>query len=375
MIPDHSSGKSITKIVVTGGPCGGKSTALSWIQNNYTKLGYTVLFIPETATELINAGVLSGCGRDLFQETLMELQLEKERVFDRVLEQTDAERILLVCDRGVVDSRSFMTGEHYHAVLKRLGLTETEARERYDAVFHLVTAAKGAEEFYTCSNNTARQETAAEAALADDRLIAAWAGHPHFHVIDNSGDFHDKMLRLLQGIDSTLGIPVPGEVEKKLLIAYPDVAWLESLPGCRRIEITQTYLLAGEDRELRVRRRGENGGYTWYETEKRRVSATKRVERERRLTEKEYLSSLRYADPAKRTIEKTRYYLTLDNRCYEIDLFPFWQDRALVETQLMSAEEELRLPEGFRVLSDVTEDARYFNAALAEPEGCDIPLP
>lgn len=33
----------ITKIVITGGPCAGKSTAMSWVQNAFTELGYTVL--------------------------------------------------------------------------------------------------------------------------------------------------------------------------------------------------------------------------------------------------------------------------------------------------------------------------------------------
>ena len=47
----------ISKIVITGGPCAGKSTAMSWIQNAFTQLGYTVLFVPETATELITGGV------------------------------------------------------------------------------------------------------------------------------------------------------------------------------------------------------------------------------------------------------------------------------------------------------------------------------
>ena len=47
----------ITKIVITGGPCGGKSTAMSWIQKAFTQMGHTVLFVPETATELITAGV------------------------------------------------------------------------------------------------------------------------------------------------------------------------------------------------------------------------------------------------------------------------------------------------------------------------------
>ncbi len=47
----------IIKIVITGGPCVGKSTAMSWVQDTFTKMGYTVLFVPETATELITGGV------------------------------------------------------------------------------------------------------------------------------------------------------------------------------------------------------------------------------------------------------------------------------------------------------------------------------
>ena len=49
--------KAIQKIVITGGPCAGKSTAMSWIRNAFTQRGYTVLIIPETATELITGGV------------------------------------------------------------------------------------------------------------------------------------------------------------------------------------------------------------------------------------------------------------------------------------------------------------------------------
>jgi nucleoside-triphosphatase THEP1 len=35
---------SIHKIVITGGPCAGKTTALSWIQNAFSQRGYAVLF-------------------------------------------------------------------------------------------------------------------------------------------------------------------------------------------------------------------------------------------------------------------------------------------------------------------------------------------
>ena len=47
----------ITKIVITGGPCGGKTTAMGKIQKKFSRAGYKVLFIAETATELITGGV------------------------------------------------------------------------------------------------------------------------------------------------------------------------------------------------------------------------------------------------------------------------------------------------------------------------------
>ena len=45
----------ITKIVLTGGPCAGKTTAMSWIQKEFAEKGrgYKVLFIkPGTAQQL-----------------------------------------------------------------------------------------------------------------------------------------------------------------------------------------------------------------------------------------------------------------------------------------------------------------------------------
>ena len=48
---------NVKKIVLTGGPCAGKTTALTWINNYFSNRGYNVLFVPETATELISNGV------------------------------------------------------------------------------------------------------------------------------------------------------------------------------------------------------------------------------------------------------------------------------------------------------------------------------
>lgn len=358
----------ITKIVITGGPSAGKTTGLSWIQNEFTKLGYTVLFVPETATELISGGVTPwGCGSNLdYQKCQMRLQLEKERLFEQAAKTMKTEKVLIVCDRGTMDNRAYMNELEFSQLLNEVGSDEIQLRDSYDAVFHMVTAAKGAEKFYTTENNSARTETVEQAAALDDKLIAAWTGHPHLRVIDNSTNFEDKLKRLIAEIRSFLGEPEPMEIERKFLIKYPDIKWLESLPNCRKVDIIQTYLVSGNGDELRVRQRGENGSYICFKTRKRLIDGMKRIELEERLSQEEYMRLLMEADPTKRPIRKTRYCLTWDNQYFEIDVYPFWKDRAVAEIELSDENTPIRFPKELKVIREVTDDPTYKNAALAE---------
>ena len=357
----------ITKIVLTGGPSAGKTTALSWIRNEFTKLGYAVLIIAETATELISSGVAPWtCRSNLdYQRSQMRLQLDKERVYERAAAAMAAEKILIVCDRGAMDNKAYMEPLDFARLLEELKTTEVQLRDGYDGVFHLVTAVKGAEEFYTTEGHAARTESVAQAAALDDKLIAAWTGHPHLRVIDNSTDFDHKLRRLIAEIRALLGEPEPMEIERKFLIEYPDLDWLEQLPNCRKVDIIQTYLLANPGEEVRVRQRGENGSYIYFKTRKRRVSETARVELEERLTQAEYLKLLMDADPEKRPIRKTRYCLTHDNQYFEIDVYPFWADQAIVEIELREENTPISFPKQLKVIREVTADESYTNAALA----------
>ena len=358
----------ITKIVITGGPCAGKSTAMSRIQDAFTQMGYTVLFVPETATELITGGVAPWtCGTNgEYQKCQMTLQLAKEKVFLQAAKTMKTDKALIVCDRGMLDNKAYMDGAEFAEVLEYLKTNEVELRDNYDAVFHLVTAAKGAEKFYTTANNAARTETVAEAAALDDKLISAWTGHPHLRVIDNSTDFENKMKRLIAEISAFLGEPEPFEIERKFLIEYPDLKWLGSNPNCRRVEIIQTYLTSEGDDEIRVRQRGTDGHYVYFQTIKRKISGIKRVEIERRLSKDEYLSLLMNADTSKRQIRKDRYCLTYENRYFEIDVYPFWNDKAIAEIELSDEKAEIRFPKQIKVIKEVTDDESYKNASLAK---------
>ena len=358
----------ISKIVLTGGPCAGKTTALSWINNYFSKRGYTVLFVPETATELITNGVAPWtCGTNFDYQTFqIRLQKIKEQIFDEAAKTMKSDKILIVCDRGILDNKAYMKDVEFKKVLKELGTNETKERDSYDAVFHLVSAAKGKEEAYTLANNVARTENIEQAKKLDDKIISAWTGHPHFRIIDNSTEFEQKLERLLKEITSFLGEPEPLEIERKFLIYYPNIKELESMPNCTKVDITQTYLKSVDDTEKRVRARGINGDYLYYLTEKRKISNLKRIELEKRLTQDEYLALLMESDNKLHTIHKTRYCLTENNQYFEIDIYPEWDNQAIIEIELSSEDEEIKTPEFIKIIKDVTDDESYKNYEMAK---------
>src|SRR3989344_7399315 len=108
------------------------------------------------------------------------------------------ERCVLFCDRGVPDARAYMDESEFNKVLAQVGTNLGEVFDRYNAVIHLVTAADGARDFYTLSNNKARTETPEEAIEADERTQRAWIGHPHLIIINNDPPGSDiKLKRVL----------------------------------------------------------------------------------------------------------------------------------------------------------------------------------
>ncbi len=155
------------------------------------------------------------------------------------------------------------------------------------------------------------------------------------------------------------------EIEHKYLIAMPDADMLSRLPDCRILSITQTYLTAPRGETHRVRRVLEGARVSYFETRKRRVNALRAQEAEREITEATYVALLENKDPARRPIEKVRYCVPHGGHTVEIDLYPFWQDRAIAEIEVEGEGERVTLPPFVKVLCEVTDDARYKNVNLA----------
>lgn len=158
---------------------------------------------------------------------------------------------------------------------------------------------------------------------------------------------------------------LPLEIERKFLIEYPDIAELERLSNGDFSDISQTYLVGEKGSSERVRARTSNGKTVYTHNTKIKLSAMKRIELEDEIDKAEYEKLLLRADPKCKTIEKVRYCVPYCGFEFEIDVFPFWTDKAFMEVELPSEDTFTELPPFIKIIREVTEDNRYTNHALA----------
>ena len=361
--------KEIKKIVLTGGPCAGKTTALVKIVDYFSNYGYKVFTIPEVPTLYSQAGWnFLTPNRDLYYEgerAILETQLALEDMFMRMAEVC-TKPTLIVCDRGTMDISAYMTPEMWEDITRKAGTDSNQLRGRYDAVLHLVSAADGAEKYYTTAINATRYEQMNEEGLRiarelDKKVVQAWTGHPHLRVINNNDDFNAKLNRVLKEIAHVLGLPQPIEEERKYLVEV-----VGEIPECSESIITQTYLVAEPGVEMRLRRRDWKGKFVNILTTKKKISETEQLETERQVDNNLYESLVKQADPYRQTIVKQRKSFIWKGQYFELDTYqqPIG-NFTILETKGMKCHEDVKFPPFLRVIEDITGRTDYYNYNMA----------
>lgn len=344
------------KIVLTGGPCGGKSKAAKLLKTEIEKLGYNVILIEEAAHKLITDGV-DRTSLYRFQKQIALHQLELEHKAEQQCKNNTSS--VIICDRGLMDCKVYLDDNDFAKIKKELNLTNVQMRDRYDAVFHLDSTAGS--DFY--KKGIVRIESSQEANMLNKKSLYAWCGNPHYRFVSASASFDEKFNVLLSKVKHFLGIPKPLEIERKFLIKYPDVNALLNLP-CVKVEISQTYLCDGENK-FRLRKRGENGSYIYIRTHKRKINDLTYEEIEQQISEEEYNSQLEIYNILG-TISKERYCLMYNGTYFEIDIFPFWSKQAYLEVELESEDENFTIPNCIEIIEEVTYNQEYKNSSLCK---------
>jgi len=367
----------IKRIVLTGGPCAGKTTALSRIEQDLCEKGYKVFIVGESATELIRGGIFpneSSVGMLEFQKLIMFYQYQKEDIYDRAVMKSKDENIVIIYDRGLLDNKSYINDEEFEIVLNDLSsylgkkVSEIDLASRYDMIIHLVTSA--GRRGYSLESNQARYESEDEALLLDKRTMNAWIVHNNLQIVDNTDDFDEKMNKVISLIHGCLGEESLIRREKKFIVqAYISKELVEKFNGLESI-IEQYYIENDMDEsEIRLRKINYDFGCNYYYVVQNALeNGIKKVLVEKKISEQEFNRLVN--SNVISMINKKRISFTYEKQFCKLDLF---SDGLMVLEVILNDEKmEVLIPDCFKVIREVTDDKDYKNINLGIISRSDV---
>lgn len=353
----------VTKIVLTGGPCAGKSTAITSIKNHFEKIGYNVIIINESATELINSGIKPFGENKIdsysFQKIIFDYQLMKERILGNSMFDNTKDTII-IHDRGIMDNKAYLSEQNFNRLLHEKNMQEIFLLERYDAVTHLVTAADGAEQFYTLSNNSARTETIEEARILDLKTQLSWLGHDYLNIVTNRNDFDYKISETLNIIENMLKKEKLKQ-QKKFLLDYKYMSNLLTTYPHKTFYIEQQYLPT-QDSMYRISKKTLNNCSSYTVTLEELIGTSKKIILENNhIDEKNYFNYMLEHFDNMYEIKKERIFFLYKNQYFKVDRFK--SGLCLMETDCPYLN---KLPKDIPIIDDVTDKDDYYNFILSK---------
>ena len=187
------------RIVLTGGPGGGKTTAADLFRR---EIGDRVVIVPEAATILFQGGFPRSReprASRFAQTAIFHVQRHLEDVQAALFPGRT-----LLCDRGTVDGAVYWPGQP-HDYFNAVGTSLDTELARYDAVIFFETAARGGVSIE--GGNPIRNESIEEAVKLDGKLRTLWSRHPRFILVPHNPSFFKKIsfgLAAIEGIVAQL---------------------------------------------------------------------------------------------------------------------------------------------------------------------------
>lgn len=171
------------KIVLTGGPSGGKTTALSILKETF---GSQIELVQEAATLIYSGGFPRKDGSAAHVEAAQHIIFYTVHQLEQLADKTSNAQII-ICDRGSIDGAVYWP-HGPEDFFKAMGSSLEAELARYDAVIHLSPPPK--KDFYQSSN--VRTETLEQALEVDEKILKIWEKHPNRIVVPGKDHYFEK---------------------------------------------------------------------------------------------------------------------------------------------------------------------------------------
>jgi CYTH domain-containing protein len=288
-----------------------------------------------------------------------------------------------------MDPSAYIARDNWLQMIQEIGVEESDLRDhRYDCVVHLVSAAKGAEAFYSSGSNSVRSEGIQVACELDTLVMNAWVGHASLQVVDNISvsNFAEKCDRVVQAVLTRLGFVADhhryGKMVRKHKFVVKDFKMEADFPvPYRDFMVDHFYLVntSNDGMQIRIRKRQQVGSGSTHLNMTIRHSEQngQRVETRRNLSFREFEALRAQADPTRVPIKKYRRCFLYKDRYYQMDVYqePFKelillegyldydnhsQSHSQTNTEIING----LLPEWLN-LTEVTKDKNYSMFSIA----------
>jgi len=183
------------KLVLTGGPSGGKTALAYTLLRQFPK---QIAIVPEAASLLFSGGFpRSQTTQEQCHQQMAIYHVQKN--LEAIIELRNPKK-LIVCDRGSLDGLAYWPKTPSSSFFKAIGSTMSEEIKRYRWVIHLDTAPQNG----YAHNNPYRKEDFHEADQINKRIKKAWGQHPRQYIIENHQQFARKLELAIELVQELL---------------------------------------------------------------------------------------------------------------------------------------------------------------------------
>jgi len=180
MIAGDEEYRSTLCVVITGGPCAGKTEVWKYLGRAFPQ----AVLVPEMATELILSGQTQELlGPEEFQMRIYQKQIQAE-------EKAREQGTLIICDRGLADGVAYL-----HSLSCMAGSSHEEILHRYNLIIQLEVI-PDPDTYWRSQNNPARSEDHDAALRIEASIRQVYSRHPCYHFL--TGTIEEKKREALR---------------------------------------------------------------------------------------------------------------------------------------------------------------------------------